>query len=125
MAGQAPSNWERGSGSGRSRRLIVVAVVATLVVAAVGAVLFGLNSTEFRIVRELSEGSPQTVSTIYYQVAPQERLTITTKSDVTREDAVAFKCETVLPLLAREHLSPQIEIRHPGNDFVVVNEPCP
>ena len=127
MEAPGASHWERGERRG-PRRLLVAAIVLLLLVGACGVgALWIFNSPGFRVAREIYESSRSVVNGANYaNVAGQgEVLTIITNRDVSRQEALTFQCDKVVPLLARERLSPRIVLRHPDGDFVLQNEPCP
>ena len=125
MTPAAPSNWDRlgtsglrPSGWARLLLLILVAIVLVFV--------WLFNSAHFRVMREIYEGNPQIVTNTHFSTTSSgDTLTVTVARDVSREEALRLQCETIFPLLAREHLSPRVVVRHPDGGFVLEGVSCP
>ncbi len=118
------SGWDRSGRQG-----LRPAGWAALLLGFVGLIVVGFiwlfNSPGFRVTNEIYSGSKDIVTRTHYtSTSTGDTLTIVVARDVTREEALRLQCETVVPILAREHLPARVVIQHPDNDFRLDGAPC-
>jgi hypothetical protein len=101
---------------------VAVVIIASAVVGA----LWLFNSPGLRVAKEIYDTAPDIVTRTHYAAltGTGDTLTIFVARDVTRAEALVLQCEVVIPLLLKEHLSANIVILHPDNDFRLDGAPC-
>lgn len=121
------SEWQRGARRrGPSCMVLVLIGLALIAALVVAVVVWLLSSGTLPVIFDLSTQHPGTVQSVNYSAttASGDLLEIITVPDVTEEEARAFHCNVVRPLLERHGRAASVRIENPSQGYLLVNPPC-